>query len=279
MIPILVGYRHKIGANVDAPVVFSNSIPSMSPLLVALFSNATTAVAALLTEDNINEPLPDTVYDLFAPAFVACGPIRPRFNYFFWDNHHWDSEDEPLAKGATPLTLAMLSGSRATVQVILDRGADLSCTNALEMTALDVAFGSQRILYVRMLIQRLGVTVTTMGGSEATFHVIPSEWIDSAAVTNNEIDLLPLVASSGIVEATESGYDLALLDDGDGDGDATVAKPLPGRKIAKAGRKAHKCPFTYLPGKLIKCNVLTKPIFDEAVVRGYPISCMVVYRE
>lgn len=273
VIPLLVGYRHQIGANVDAPVKFSDpAIPSMSPLFVALFNNAAGAVEALLTDDNINEPLPDAVYD----SLVNCGTIRPRSDCLFWDEQQWQSEDKPLAKGAAPLTLAMMSGSRATVQVILDRGPDLSCVNALGKTALDVAYERQRILYIRMLIQRLGVTVTTMSGSEVTLDVIPAGWIESAA-TDVKIDLKALLASSDIVEHTENGYDLALLDDGDDD--AAVAETPPGRKIAKAGRRNRKCPFTYLPGNLINCNELTRWIFDKAAFRGYPISCMVVYRD
>lgn len=110
-----------------------------SPLMIAAIKGNMEAARALIERDaDVNK----TGWTPLHYAASGTGPVQPAMIALLLENHAYIDAESP--NGSTPLMMAAQYGTRESVKLLLDEGADPSLKNQLGLTAADFALRAQR---------------------------------------------------------------------------------------------------------------------------------------
>ncbi|MBO9676714.1 MAG: ankyrin repeat domain-containing protein [Acidovorax sp.] len=110
-----------------------------SPLMIAAIKGYMDVARALIERDaDVNK----TGWTPLHYAASGTGPGQPAMIALLLENHAYIDAASP--NGSTPLMMAAQYGTRDSVKLLLDEGADPSLKNQLGLTAADFALRAQR---------------------------------------------------------------------------------------------------------------------------------------
>lgn len=125
-----------LGSNLQAD---ARNAQDESPLMIAALRGHVGAVRALIARDaDVNK----TGWTPLHYAATGTQPQQPEIIALLLENHAYVDAESP--NGTTPLMMAAHYGTRESVQLLLQEGADPSLKNRLGLTAADFALRASR---------------------------------------------------------------------------------------------------------------------------------------